>query len=118
VALLGAAGALALIFHDRNLWRIPSPPSHWLLVSSVWVTVMALVVPACAAVAVPRRFGVALLAGWIGGGAAIFRFHYLWTREQYDGKTGSVPIIIFGLTLLALSAVTVLFARAGPRSQV
>jgi hypothetical protein len=80
-------------------------------------TVIALVVPACAAVAMPRRFGVALLAGWIGGGAALFGFHYAWTRNQYDGKTGSIPIIIFGLTLLALLAVTVLFARAAPRSQ-
>jgi hypothetical protein len=107
-----------LIFHDRNLWRIEWPPSRWLVVSSVWVTVMALVVPTCAAVAVPRLFGVALLAGWIGGGAAIFRFHYLWTRDQYGGGTGSGPMIIFGFTLLALSAVTSCshVPRQGPSS--
>ena len=85
---------------------------------SIWATVMALVVPACAAVAVPRRFGVALLAGWIAGAAAFFRFHYLWDRYQEGGNIGSNPIITFGLTLLALLVVTILFARAAPRSQV
>jgi TIR domain len=118
VALLGAASALALIFHDQNLWHINWPPSHWLVVSSIWATVMALVVPVCAAVAVPRQFGVALLAGWIGGGAALFRFHYVWTRYQYGGQTGSNPIITFGFMLLALLIVAVLFARTAPRSQV
>ena len=118
VVLLGAAGALALFLHDQNLRHIPWPPSHWLVASSIWATVMALVVPVCAAVAVPRQFGVALLAGWIGGGGAFFVFHYLWVRNQYDGQTGSNPIITFGCTLLALLVVTVLFARTGPRSRV
>jgi hypothetical protein len=118
VVLLGAAGALALFLHDQNLWHIPWPPSHWLVASSSWATVMALVVPACAALAVPRQFGVALLVGWIGGGAAFFVFHYLWARHQYGGQTGSNPIITFGCTLLGLLVVTVFFARAAPRSQV
>ena len=87
----------------------------WLVVSSIWATAMALVVPACASVAVPRRFAVALLAGWIGGGAALFRFHYLWAEKQYDGGTGSSPIIIFGLTLVALLGVSLPFARAGTK---
>ncbi len=118
VVLLGGAGALALLFHDQNLWRIPWPPNRWLVAPSIWATVMALVVPACAAVAVPRLFGVALLAGWIGGSAAIFRFHYLWDRYQYGGHIGANPIITFGFTLLALLVVSVIFARAAPKSQV
>ena len=107
-------GALALVFHDQHLWRIDWPQNRWLVVSSIWATVMALVVPACAAGAVPRRFGVALLAGWIGGGAALFRFHYVWASEQYGGQICTIPIIMFGLTLVALLGVAVLFARAGP----
>jgi hypothetical protein len=118
VVLLGTAGALALFLDDQNLWHIPWLPNHWLVASSIWATVMALVVPACAAVVVPRRFGVALLVGWIGGGTAFFVFHYLWNRYQYGGQTGSNPIIAFGCTLLALLVVTVLFARAAPSSQV
>ena len=117
VAVLGAAGALALVFHKQQLWSKHWPQSSWLVVSSIWATAMALVVPACAAVAVPRRFGVSLLAGWIGGSAALFRFHYLWAANQYGG-TSITPIIMFGLTLVALLAVTVLFARAGPRPEV
>jgi hypothetical protein len=118
VVLLGAAGALALFLHDQNLWHIRWLPSHWLVISPSWVTVMALVVPACAALLVPRRFGVALLVGWIGGGAAFFVSHYMWARHQYGGQTGSNPIITFGCTLFALLVGTVLFARAVPGSHV
>jgi hypothetical protein len=84
VVLLGGVGALALFLHDQNLWRtfIVWRPDRWYVVPSIWMTVMALVVPACAAVAVPRRFGVALLAGWIGGAAAFFLFHYLWDSSR------------------------------------
>jgi hypothetical protein len=116
VALLGAAGALALLFHDQNLWHSSWLASRWFVVPSIWATVTALVVPACAAVAVPRRFGVALLAGWIAGAAALFRFFYLWDRYQENGNIGSNAIIAFGFTLLALLIVSVLIAA--PRSQV
>jgi len=111
VALLGGAGALALLFHDKKLWYVDSQ-FRWYAVPSTWVTVLALVVPACAAVAVPRRFGVALLAGWIAGGADLFGVLYLWDR--YKENYGTTAIITFGFTLLALVAVTVLFARAAP----
>ena len=117
VALLGGAGALVLLFHDRNLWNLSSA-THWYVPPPIWMTVMAAVVPACAALAVPRRFGVALLAGWIAGGTAFFGFYYTWDRYQYGGHIGRNPIITFGLTLLALSVVTVLFARTAPSSQI
>ncbi len=118
VALLGAAGALALLFHDRNLWNPSWPPNRWYAAPSIWMTIMAAVVPACAAVAVPRRFGVGLLAGWIAGGAGFFGFYYTWDRYQEGGNIGRNPIITFGLTLLALLVVTVLFARTAPSAQV
>jgi len=116
VALLGGAGALALLFHDKNLWYVDSQ-YRWYAVPSIWVSVLALAVPACAAVAVPRRFGVALLAGWIAGGADLFGVLYLWDRYQENGAYGTTAIITFGFTLLALVAVTVLFARAAPDSE-
>ncbi len=118
IALLGGVGALALFFHDKNLWYPSWPPARWYVAPSIWATVLALVVPACAVLVVPRVFGVALLAGWIGGGVALFCFLYLWDRYQEGGNFGTTPVITFGSTLLALLVMTVLFARAAPSSQV
>jgi hypothetical protein len=130
VVVLGGAGALALIFHDRTLWLIGASPqatssvqAHWdyarvVIPPSIWATAMALAVPASAVLAVPRRFGVALLAGWIGGGAAFVYFHFQWITNEYGGHLDPTPIITFGFTLLALVVVTVLLARADPASRV
>ena len=63
---------------------------------------MAFLVPAAAAIVQPREFGVALLAGWIGSGVALVVY--------YTGVGNS----LFGLTLLALLAVIIPFARAAP----
>jgi hypothetical protein len=70
---------------------------------------MALVVPACVAVAVRRQFGAALLAGWIGGAAALLPS----LSTDYE----SVGIAVFGSTLLALLLVVIPFARASSTSQ-
>jgi hypothetical protein len=117
VVLLGGAGAVALLFHDLNLWHPSWLPARWYVAPSIWVTVMAVVVPACAAVTLPRRLGVTLLAGWVAGGAAVFWFLYSWDRYQENGNIDTNPIIVFGFTLLALLIATVLFARAAPNSQ-
>jgi hypothetical protein len=88
----------------------------WYMVPYVWAAIAALAVPACAAAAVPRSFGIALLAGWIGGGAAIIPLSY-----PLDGEIGGVSndyIAGFGVPLLALLAVTVLFARADPKANM
>jgi hypothetical protein len=131
VALLGVAGALALVFQDQSLWGTARsvPPT----VASISLTFMALVVPACAAVAVPRRFGVALLTGWIGSGAAFFVYYYLavdaargqgfyisgfYIRISRGLYISSSPIIAFGFTLLALLVVAVPFARTAPAPEV
>jgi hypothetical protein len=108
VVFLGVAGAVALVVQvpggqllaGRDQLFVPG--EDWLPL--IWVSAMALVAPAAAAVAVPRQFGVALLAGWIGCGAAMVAFY-----------TGS-HFSLFGCTLLALLAVIVPFARTGPTS--
>ncbi len=69
VLLLGLAGAVAfflVFFHDLmggtiDLGTVPL----------IWGTALALVMPALAALAAPRRFSVGLLCGWIAGAAAL-----------------------------------------------
>jgi hypothetical protein len=80
---------------------------------------MALVVPTCAAVAAPRQLGVALLAGWIWGGGALYLFsYYLLDNKHYDAAQANLGVpIVFGLTLLALLVVAVPFARAAGSSR-
>jgi hypothetical protein len=112
VVLLGVAGAVAFFSQitqvpgvdfvpGRNQAFTPSED----LIPTLWTTALAFVVPACAAVAVPRQFGVALLAGWIGCGAAVVAY----TSEVVPG--------LFGFTLLALLVVIIPFARTAPASQ-
>jgi hypothetical protein len=111
VVLLGVAGAVAFISQVPGQAFVPGRGQAFVpkedLVPTLWTTAMALAVPACAAVAVPRQFGVALLAGWIGCGAASVAF----TTEVVSGS-------VFGYTLLALLVVMVPFARTAPASQV
>ncbi|HEY9377357.1 MAG TPA: hypothetical protein VIQ02_09710, partial [Jiangellaceae bacterium] len=111
VALLGVGGALALqinnVMHTYDFGS-PVPP--------VFLSVMALVVPASAAVAVPRRFGVALLAGWIAAAASVF-VAYTVLVEYYYGSDITGPIVAFGVTLLGLAVVAVPFARGAQNSQ-
>jgi hypothetical protein len=109
VALLGAAGAAALIFQVLNEQVLPGQGYQFYapqdLFGLIWATAVAFLVPAAAAIVQPREFGVALLAGWIGNGVALVVF--------YTGIGNS----LFGLTLLALMAVSIPFARAAARSQ-
>jgi hypothetical protein len=65
---------------------------------------MALIIPAAAAAALPRQFGVALLAGWIVDGMSMVAF--------YTGFPGGV----FGFTLLALVLLIVPFAHVAQPS--
>lgn len=116
VVLLGAVGALALVWHDASFRHSASGYQSYLW-PSVWATGAALVLPACAAAAVPRRFGAALLAGWLGGAAAVIDLSY-WLDSALIQGAGNDQLVFFGVTLLALLAVTVLFARAAPRSNV
>jgi hypothetical protein len=114
VILLGIVGAVALLYQYRNFVRAEL---EWLPLTTAWATVLAAVVPACAAAAQPRRFGVGLLLGWIAGGAALFGYYFAFLTNlivDSDWDIGRIPITIFGLSLLALLIVAVPFARAAP----
>ena len=116
VALLGVAGALALVFHDQGL---SSEALSRLVAPSIVATVMALVIPVCATLVMPRRFAVSLLIGWVGVGTALFVYYHVLLDAVRSGGTHTRggPIIVFGVTLLALLIVTVLLAFAASRSR-
>jgi hypothetical protein len=107
VAMLGSAGAVVLFLYEQRF-----APSGWRLVTSMWGPAMALLVPATAAVAVPRRFGAAVLAGWIGGSAALV------LRGLLDDPANRGQILLFACTLLALLLVMIPFSRAAPTADV
>jgi hypothetical protein len=109
IVLLGVAGAVALFFESqqfvaaRNQDFVPAED----MLPLIWTSTMALVLPAIAATARPRSFGVALLGGWIGCGVNVVAFN-----------TGFETSSVFGYTLLALLAMIIPFARtAAPPSQ-
>jgi uncharacterized caspase-like protein len=107
VVLFGGLGTVALLVQVpgselAGRGQLFLAGEDWLPL--ILVSAMALIAPAAAALAVPRQFGVALLAGWIGGGAALVAFY-----------TGS-ELSAFGITLLALLAVIIPFARTAPPS--
>jgi hypothetical protein len=108
--LLGAGGAVALVFESQGF--VAAKGQDFVLAEDllplIWAGAIALVLPAIAVAARPRRFGVALLAGWIGCGVNGVAF-------DTGFETGSV----FGCILLALLAVIIPFARsAQPSSPV
>ena len=108
VALVGAAGALVLIVQVLNEQLIAGRAQGFVASQDafalIWAAGMALVVPAAAAVVLPRQFGVALLAGWIGSGLTIVVFY-------------GVGNSLFGLTILALLALIIPFARGASPSR-
>lgn len=119
VTLLGVAGAVSLLVHAQKLagngftWSGEASLAPW-----AWATVVALVLPAGAAVAAPRQFSVALLAGWIGGGLALFLYgYYFETSLVHQGYTDHRgPLLAFGSALLGLIVAAVLSMRvSSPR---
>ncbi|HEY9377182.1 MAG TPA: TIR domain-containing protein [Jiangellaceae bacterium] len=111
IAVLGVAAAVALhVFRILLVNDYGVGVDFWLPLAIL--TIMALVVPVSAALAIPRRFGVALLAGWIVAAASIFVFYGVVAYWDIAGS-----LVVFGMTLLALGAVAIPFARsdAAPR---
>ena len=109
VTLLGAAGAVALFLQVKSADTIPGQYGQGFVLSQdlaplIWAAAMAIVIPAVAVAALPRQFGVALLAGWIIDGASMVAF--------YIGFPGGV----FGFTLLALAVLIIPFARVAQPS--
>jgi hypothetical protein len=110
--ILGAAGAVSLVFHTVLVLHHVSDEKYQTLFVNIAATVMALVVPACAALAVPHRFGVFLLVGWITAGTtfSLVNFNLL---QHHSLDTGT--IIVFGATLLGLAVIAGYLDRAAPR---
>jgi hypothetical protein len=58
-----------------------------------------------------------LLAGWVGGAAALFAAYLAFADEKLNNDgldIGATPILLFGSTPVALLVVAVLDARAEP----
>jgi hypothetical protein len=103
VRLVGVAGAAAFLLQVKDEAFIPGfnggPQSGELTVPLIWITAMALLVPAVAAAVLPRSFGVALLAGWIVVALGEISF--------FTGFSTSA----FGYSLAVLALAAIPFAR-------
>ena len=112
--LLAAAGALALLIHVVRIGGTTDYPRHW-VAYSVWLTVLVAALPVVAALVLPRLLGAALLLGWVGGAAAIFLDLFTFAYQQAavgNFDIGRTWILLWGLTLVPLLVVGVLYARA------
>jgi Caspase domain len=112
ITLLGVAGTVALLVVDRRILNL-GIEWYWSFVP-IWLTVLALLVPAAAAVALPRRFGTWLLAGWIAGSSAVVTDYLIWNASQVSqGKydIGRTALLFFAVTLLGLLVAAVLHLR-------
>jgi hypothetical protein len=112
VLILGAGGALTLIFHTLLVFHNVADERHQTLYVNIAAAVMALAVPAGAAFAVPCRFGVFLLAGWITAGATFSMVNFTFLEHQ---SLDTATIIIFGFTLLGLAVIAGYLDRDVPR---
>jgi serine/threonine protein kinase len=99
MGLIGA-GALAVLAQQRAELILVG----WGRLADDWIAAVAAAVAITAAVVRPRWFAAALLAGWVGGGAALF------LRYQLNDDTPPFSPLVFGATLLLLGVVTVRFA--------
>jgi hypothetical protein len=99
--LIGVASAVTLLVQVRGDQVIAGRNQTFVsgedLPPLIWTAIVALLIPVVAAIVTPRRFSVALLAGWIGCGTNVVAF------------TVGFRSSLFGYTLIALLVVTVLF---------
>jgi hypothetical protein len=112
IVLFGVAGTVALLVVDRRILNLGAE-WYW-SISTIWLTVLALLVPAAAAVALPRRFGTWLLVGWIAGAGAVVADYSIWNARQVsegDYDIGRTALLFFAVTLLGLLVAAVLHAR-------
>ena len=112
IVLLGVAGTVALIVVDRRILYLGAE-WYW-SITTIWLTVLALLVPAAAAVALPRRFGTWLLVGWSAGAGAVVADYSIWNARQVsegDYDRGRTALLFFAVTLLGLLVAAVFHAR-------
>jgi hypothetical protein len=100
VMLVGLAGAVALLAQVRGDQVIAGRNQTYVanedLPPMIWVVLVAVLIPVVAATVVPRRFGAALVVGWVCCAANVVAF------------TVGFRSSVFGYTLVALLVVTVL----------
>jgi hypothetical protein len=100
-ALAGVVGAVALYLGQQKAEWFEATPH---LAGVTWTSVAAVVVPLAAAMTLPHRFAIALIAGWLVTGLDILAF---------NAMTG---ITVFAATLVALAVVLALLIRAERRA--
>jgi hypothetical protein len=106
VAALGVAGAAAFAIQVAPEHYLPGDKVHYIsggiTVPIVWITLLALALPALAVAARPRSFGVALAAGWVGIGLSEVVFDI------------GLPTSVTGYTLVAMAIALIPLARTAP----
>jgi hypothetical protein len=116
----GVTTALVLLWASVQTYRLAGGSEAGTEAAlAFWAAVVAPVVPVCAALLAPRRFGVGVLLGWIGGVTAIFLTvsAVVGGLQSEGSNVDESPTIMLGLALLALLVVTVLLAREAPASE-
>jgi hypothetical protein len=111
ILVLGAAGAMTLVFYTLLVFRNVGDEKYQTLFVNIAATVMALVVPTGAALAVPRRLGAFLLAGWITAGTTFSLSNFALLEQK---SLGTSTIIVFGFTLIGLVVIACYLDRAEP----
>ncbi|WP_052033477.1 hypothetical protein [Rhodococcus wratislaviensis] len=71
--------------------------------------IAALVVPACAAIAVPYRFRLAMVVGWCGAAGVVA---YYTIHDDLDAGIDPTMVIVFALTLPIMIATTAVSGQA------
>jgi hypothetical protein len=105
-ALAGIVGAVALYVEQRGAeWFEPEVDAA----SVTWTSIAAVVVPLAAAMILPHRFAIALLAGWLACGLGILAFN--------DTTDDTIELPVFATTLVALVIALGLLIHADYRTR-
>ncbi|HEY2287552.1 MAG TPA: hypothetical protein VGH88_17570, partial [Streptosporangiaceae bacterium] len=106
VTALGVAGAVAYAIQVASEHYLPGDQSNYLnggiTIPLLWITLLALALPAIAVVARPRSFGVALAGGWVGIGLSTAVFDT------------ALAASVFAYTLIAMAIALIPLARTAP----
>ena len=101
VILLGVAGAAFLLVLSQLIQLTPGDFRAYRL-PYLALAAVGLAVAAGAVVAAPRRFGAALLAGWVTGGVALTLRFLLRPAREYPGLTLALAATLLGLLVIAV----------------
>ena len=107
VVLLGIVGALAGLV--SVLQSVEDP-----LIVTIWVPILAAVMPLCATAAAPSVFGSWLLTGWSLSGLALYA--YVWA--SLGTRPTDAPSVALGVTLVALLPAAWFLGRTRSRTDM